>query len=725
MKKWFAVVVALLLLAACDKELSNESLAPPAPVAPPLPVGSVAGYVAAGSPIIGADVAAICQNDTTFAALGPTGSAGEFRLDGIPDAAFPCIIEVMGGNMAAYLPGGVVLRSLVVTGGSVNVNPLTDLSLSLSIKQATGEDPDVWLAGAMKVVDWNNMLGHLLDSLDTLRTALLGRGYHVPVAWSGGSFTPFSQIFVPDDNPADGTIDRLLEDLNDGMEAATPPVSYNDLLNAFINAPSSDSLPSALVESDESDADDPAVVAALKALAGSYTFASEANSIGSNPVDAMASRRGVMADISYPDCASLGITETEGEITGGIPERWQVKMVIDAASGGVELENALDNSKVVALSPEVTATATRIPISTPWHWASVHPEASYYEIDKTTTYTKPGQSGSYYYHTSITLGVIDGVIQSMRLSDGVGSECLVSFLPVSDDKLKPIKALAGNYTITRRFLGAAPDWNDLTIGTDGALTFAGTGPSLTPADIKWVKVHRINDYDSSTDFRAWALTIRANTDISGDGLIDEQDAINLFLNADGSLRDVQYMYFQDLEQQPVEVSFAEPFVLPAYDDSLATLFEGNGIIGKVGDGDVMRGITIVNPAGVMSATNDGWELFVELPVSPPDTDVSWRVAIDSPLVVDELYACNTGAGTYVEYSDFIRIIADENGRSVRSASHTTKVIGDCEFSLSQVVTDPITGSVLGVEGKFRAMAWSRTEYSFVPVVGFFRAIPNE
>lgn len=738
MKKQLAAFAALLLLAACDNGIDPNAGASP-PVVPDAPAvvtsDSVTGYVAVGSPVVGASISAICRDGVAYAAIGPTGNAGEFTVSGVPDTAFPCVIKAAGGDMGALLPGAVALHSFVAGGGSVNVNPFTDLALSLSVRVATGQaDMPTWLAGVASA-DWGHVQGSLGAALDALRTALLGSGYPVPASWSAGGFAPFSPVFIPAANPVAGTLDRLLEDLKGGMDAAVPPVRYDALLQAFLNDPSSNSLPAMPSSGSEGgEEDESSLVVAIKALAGSQVFEAEANVIGSDLVDRMGSMRGVIDGIGYPGCESFGITGVD-DGTEDMIGRWGVTLTIDGESGGVSLEGLADSSKVVALSPDAADTFVRVPVSTPWHWAAIHPEASFYEIDKQTAYTKPGDTTTYYYHTTVTLGVLDDAVQFVHLSDGASNQCMVTFLPLPADRLAPVKTLAGAYSITRDYLEAAPDWGDLTIGTDGSLTFGGDGPSLAPADIARVELHRVNDYDGSADFRVWALTVQADKDISGDGEVDSYDAINLFLSEDGSLRDLQYVRYQEPENDAVEVSFVPAPVLPAYDDTLAAQLTGNGMVGMV-DGEA-RQVAIADPASAMTQDADGLELFAEWDAPAPDPDVSWRISIGEALAVDTPYRCNDGAAngeTLVEFSDSIRRVDDPDDTddtdpadetSLMPASQSTEIIGDCEMVLTQVTTDPETGKVTGVEGKFRALAWDRSHYRFAPMVAFFRALPTQ
>lgn len=462
------------------------------------------------------------------------------------------------------------------------------------------------------------------------------------------------------------------------------------------------------------------LVSALKGLGSGNNgklFDVTATGTGGNAVDSSQNsfKRGLRADQSYPRCDGLGY-DTVNEFDQAI-DRWSAKLSIDSSTGAVTLANPDDASLKITLSPSGANTTLSSPSSMPiWQWANQHPEATLYLLNYREAYTVQGHSNPFYRNTELSLGVINNTIEAIKYKGDPGSEipyCEGSeLMPALVDRLSPLKALAGSYSVMYNYHADAPDWSDLVVGADGSLTFGGDGPSMAPANIKSIKRQRVSDNNSSASDRIWALSIEANKDITGDNDTNERDLINLFLNDDGSLRDIQYLIEEiryDINNDPytvttsVEVSVVAP-AFPAFDDTLAAQLSGNGVVGKL-DTDVIT---------IAASTFDGNSLRVSLKAQQgenyADDMLRWTVMVS--LATETInYDCKKVTGSYTTISF-----------ETNNDTYSTQFGGSCEIVVNQVYKNG--NKTIGMEGKFRALLWNKTTRRFVPAVGFFRYNPG-
>lgn len=200
-------IAALLVLAGCSDDDSTPVAAPPA----------VSGTAAVGAPVVGGTVSATCAGGSVTA-IAVTSATGGYTLD-LPPGAAPCALRVTGGSL-----GAGQLHSFTATGsGTVNITPLTDLILALSVDTAAGAALATWFASPSA---WATVSGGLDSARTALATALVAAGHTVPA-----SFNPLS---VPFSATAGDGYDDLLESIAAAIDADAGFDDYADLLAAFV-----------------------------------------------------------------------------------------------------------------------------------------------------------------------------------------------------------------------------------------------------------------------------------------------------------------------------------------------------------------------------------------------------------------------------------------------------------------------------------------------------------
>ncbi len=218
----------LLLLAACgDDEPGSKANAGDGPnhdagQDADTTSAALTGIAAFGAGVALGDVRAKCEKGAEEY-TGKTDANGAYELP-IPEEAYPCMVQVSGGNLPAGMP---LLHSWAVGAGTAHVTPLTDLSLALAIERALGVSPAEWFAAP---TGWSAVTGGLAAAVDNLRKALVDAGYTLPSAWSAGSDAPFTATFSPD--PASDPFDQLLEAFGAGV-AASEQGDYQSFLSGF------------------------------------------------------------------------------------------------------------------------------------------------------------------------------------------------------------------------------------------------------------------------------------------------------------------------------------------------------------------------------------------------------------------------------------------------------------------------------------------------------------
>ncbi|WP_291809430.1 hypothetical protein [Limnobacter sp.] len=169
---------------------------------------TVSGAVAVGAPVSGATITIKCENAAT-AITTTTTAAGAYTVE-IPSDSFPCALQATGGNLPA---GFSALHSFASSSNAstINITQLTDLALAAAVGGgiAAWFDSPVWASG-------NN----LPAELESLRTLLVTQGYTIPSTWTSGSTAPLTLAFTPSTTPPADSIDRLLEDIQAGIENA-------------------------------------------------------------------------------------------------------------------------------------------------------------------------------------------------------------------------------------------------------------------------------------------------------------------------------------------------------------------------------------------------------------------------------------------------------------------------------------------------------------------------
>lgn len=192
---------------------------------------TVGGSVAVGAPVTGATVTIKCENSAS-AITTTTNAAGAYSVQ-IPSNSFPCALQAAGGD----LPAGIAaLHSFVANGqtATINVTQLTDLALAAAVGGgiAAWFDNPVWASG-------NN----LPAELESLRSLLVAQGYTIPSTWPSGSTAPLTLAFTPSTTPVADSIDRLLEDIQAGIQGAG--IDYD---TARSNFEADESFPAAMTE---------------------------------------------------------------------------------------------------------------------------------------------------------------------------------------------------------------------------------------------------------------------------------------------------------------------------------------------------------------------------------------------------------------------------------------------------------------------------------------------
>lgn len=197
-----------LVLVACGGGGDGTQAAGPGGGTTAPAASTVTGSVAVGAPVSGATVTIKCENSAT-AITTTTTATGSYTVE-IPADSFPCALQASGGNFPA---GFSALHSFASSSNAstINITQLTDLALSAAVGGgiAAWFDSPVWASG-------NN----LPAELESLRSLLVTQGYTIPTTWASGSTAPLTLAFTPSATPPADSIDRLLEDIQAGIQNA-------------------------------------------------------------------------------------------------------------------------------------------------------------------------------------------------------------------------------------------------------------------------------------------------------------------------------------------------------------------------------------------------------------------------------------------------------------------------------------------------------------------------
>ena len=202
----FALAAAAVGLVACGGGDDAPVTATPAPVATRL-----SGVAAVGAPVAGGKVEVRCSGSTVLETI--TSATGTWQVD-TTGQLLPCATRVSAGT----LPPGLMLHSVAVAFGNVNITPLTDLMVA----NATGKLPSAWW-GTSGPADMATFAPASLDkALASLRSA-----FGLPAL---ETIDPRTVAFsaVPKDK-----VDDILEALQQAL--ATLGTDYATVLRAATN----------------------------------------------------------------------------------------------------------------------------------------------------------------------------------------------------------------------------------------------------------------------------------------------------------------------------------------------------------------------------------------------------------------------------------------------------------------------------------------------------------
>lgn len=468
----------------------------------------------------------------------------------------------------------------------------------------------------------------------------------------------------------------------------------------------------------------------LQAVAGSYDFDIKAVLTGVG--DLTLTPRGIRADDpdGYPSCEALGVP---GTASFGNTSPWQARVTVNS-NGSVTVQNADDLAQSITLTPgsatnDVTAVSAAQFSST---WKLMNPAGSEVQIVRAITFNDGIHPQPITERFTITLGLLGGDVRHVGMQGPIASDrmafCSLDMTPTPADVLAPVKALAGNYTLQHNYTGQAAGWTTLDIGSNGSLTFNGSGPSLSPAQIRRVAISRRNDNNFSADSSLWAMTLHTGLDLNGDSSTGgARDIVQLVLDDDGSLRDVIHT---TASNQVVEVSVQTP-ALPAFDDTLAAALTGNGASGKVDGVAQLVSSTQADSRVEITAAGRldffaGRNHFLNV---PQNERKAWRITVnDTTLETNVPYPCTNGdigvvsQGSAVLFDDSTGILTSANSGFAVQPALSSRAGGACEVVLSQVNYNG-SGILTGVVGKYRALVWDRNNKRYLPATGYFRFLP--
>ena len=471
----------------------------------------------------------------------------------------------------------------------------------------------------------------------------------------------------------------------------------------------------------------------IKALAGSYDFS--AHVVGTSNGDvSLQQPRGVRAHDSYPLCEPLGATAGPGD-QFGTSRAWPAQVVV-AADGSVTVRNPDNSSQSITLTPgRISADDVTAASAGSSGWQPKNPGSKVYSLRRSIRYNDGIHPQPLTENFEFLIGVTaNGRFDNLEMR-GPGNSARMAFCGAtldrsSSDPLAPLKALAGSYTVTRNYLGTTAPWSTITIGSDGAIAFGGTGPNTGVAEIRKINAGLRNENNNGIDNSVWVVAVYVNRDLNGDSQVDNKDVILLFLTNGGALRDVQHL---TTSNQLVDVSVIEQ-ALPAFDDSLAAALSGNGVSGKFDSGAQLVSSTQAN-ANVSIYTQVSRLSLVarrdNLQQVPQNERKAWQVVVapTAPAVpvAGQTYRCdNTGVGSQGQFTavlfDSFGVGLDPQSSPNVQPTGSSRIGGDCEIDMTRVVLSA-QNRMQAAEGRFRAVLWNREQKRFQDAVGFFRYDP--
>ncbi len=231
-----------------------------------------------------------------------------------------------------------------------------------------------------------------------------------------------------------------------------------------------------------------------------------------------------------------------------------------------------------------------------------------------------------------------------------------------------LAALQGTYAFGQQYAGADVAWSSITVGSDGAISFVGTGPAIPTANIATV-----TSYVSCCN----KIDIVSNANIDGIAGVTGDDKVSLYLKADGTLKDVEY-YINNVRYG---VSVGTPTVLPSAQDSTATIPDGNVVRGTVSGTDVALAINLFT-----GNTTGGFQVTAQ-EVSGMTLVRQWTLNVTNAagVAVNTNYSCVHGARTK-------RIDLKSGG------DRNTYEGGNCNVYITRLETSGST--ITAIEGRF-------------------------
>lgn len=220
---------------------------------------SLSGTAAVGAAIVSGTVSALCADGSGFTSAVTTAANGSWSGT-VPDGALPCVLTVSGGSPA------ITLRSYASQPGTINITPLTDLTLAL----ATGLADGSWAGNS---ANWPTT-SEVNEALDDLMVALGNGGYDVP-----GSGNPFTTGFVIGD-----AWDQVLDQIGDAIDASGGAIADYAALVNLIKDGNLDAFPDAPEDEPAPTCEYSAGMAALQATDYDWTFVKQS---GSGAADAL------------------------------------------------------------------------------------------------------------------------------------------------------------------------------------------------------------------------------------------------------------------------------------------------------------------------------------------------------------------------------------------------------------------------------------------------------
>ncbi len=173
---------------------------------------SLSGTAATGSPIGGGQIVAKCADGSSFVNSVTSDNLGRWSGTLTNASALPCALQISYGTPTQ------TLHSFASSLGTVNISPLTDLSLAL----ATGEDPSAWFDAYNGTSPTSSTLE---ASASDVGNSLRAQGFLLPS--TGSAFTtPFEANHT--------SWDMALDQLQSAIEQSLS-ITYKDLIDSLKN----------------------------------------------------------------------------------------------------------------------------------------------------------------------------------------------------------------------------------------------------------------------------------------------------------------------------------------------------------------------------------------------------------------------------------------------------------------------------------------------------------